>query len=182
MFSVQVLKGHVPYRPPRHLSDRHRISGAARDLLGFCLRRLFQHRVMRMRTGCRFARTRCRGAGRWCWLPRNPVFPSGRRFPFPPDPRGPARGLGFGAAGREPASPLPRARAEAVPLRAGPQGARHGRAAGGGGRRDHGRGECEAGGRGVATAARAGASGASPSDIFSLVSAPAPWLRRAARS
>lgn len=57
-------------------------------------------------------------------------------------PRGPERGPAFGAAGREPACPLRRARAEAVRLRAGPQGALHGGAAGGGGRRTPGRGEC----------------------------------------
>jgi hypothetical protein len=49
--------------------------------------------------------------------------------------------------GAQPAPPLSAASAKAWSLRAGAQGARHGGAAGGGGWRDNGRGECGAGGK-----------------------------------
>lgn len=59
---------------------------------------------------------------------------------LPPDPADPSGDGSFGAVGRERASLLLPITAEALSLRAGPQGAPDGGAAGGGGRRDHGRG------------------------------------------
>jgi len=93
-------------------------------------------------------------------------FPgAGAAFVLPPDPADLSGDGGFGAAGRERASLLPPIPAEALSPRAGPQGAPDGGAAGGGGRRDHGRGEC--GARDRAGGAASPDWGASLSDVLS---------------
>ncbi|VCX41430.1 unnamed protein product, partial [Gulo gulo] len=68
-------------------------------------------------------------------------FPgAGAAFVLPQAPAVPSGDGSFGAAGPGRASFLPPIPAEALSLRAGPQGAPDGGSAGGGGRRNHGRG------------------------------------------
>lgn len=109
-------------------------------------------------------------------------FPgAGGAFVFPLDPVAPSGDEGFGAAGPEQGSLLPPAPAEALSLRAGPQSAPDGGAAGGGGRRDHGRGECRARGRAGGAASPCWGGEHSYLMMFSL-SSPTHSLGRAARS
>lgn len=167
-----VFKRRVYCAAPGCLPGHRRISGRAWDLTAS-----FGHRLHKRRG----AHAYCRWAGR-SRVPARSVgvsfscfrFPgSRRRFVLPQAPSAPSGDGSFGTAGPGRASFLPSIPAEALSLRAGPQGVPDGGSAGGGGRRDHGRGECGAG---------PVAEGRELPRLMFFLSSPTHTLARAARS